>query len=342
MPAVNVLPALSPEDPLFGLIYYVLGGWLIGSSLVLLLEGILISQVYNYYSWYSEDSIALKCAVVVLFLLTILKSIQSFAITWINSVLYMRDPAGTVSLKKEWYQVVNIPLGAVITVYVQSYYCYRLYMEIEREVVAYYTTPLVMLMLLGLLSAIITAYVIAKRGKSSHWFAVHVSCTLATDVLITGTSTFSLIKARQEVLSRTRKLLSNLIKVSCQTALPATTATLIEVICSRIGGPELKPQATNSIILILLNMTPIIYANCMLYILNSRRSLQDADASTVLSNSEPNLNPPGDTLSRIQWRPGRPVELSSLGGAQLHTQVDTEDTSDGLELDSKMRRDRMV
>jgi hypothetical protein len=29
MPAVlpDVLPAISPEDPLFGLIYYVLGGW---------------------------------------------------------------------------------------------------------------------------------------------------------------------------------------------------------------------------------------------------------------------------------------------------------------------------
>ncbi|KAJ7829774.1 hypothetical protein B0H14DRAFT_3465450 [Mycena olivaceomarginata] len=89
MPASNVLQAvLSPEDPLFGLIYYVLGGWLIGSSLVLLLEGILISQVYNYYSRYSEDSIALKCAVIVLFLLTILKSIQSLQVssgvaTWI-------------------------------------------------------------------------------------------------------------------------------------------------------------------------------------------------------------------------------------------------------------------
>ncbi|KAF8180696.1 hypothetical protein K438DRAFT_1976519 [Mycena galopus ATCC 62051] len=51
----------------------------------------------------------------------------SSAITWINSVLYMQDPAGTVALNKEWYQVVNIPMGAVIAAYVQTYYCYRLY-----------------------------------------------------------------------------------------------------------------------------------------------------------------------------------------------------------------------
>jgi hypothetical protein len=73
------------------------------------------------------------------------------AITWINSVLYMRDPAGTVALNKEWYQVVNIPLvcpcrianqsnifiglfsqGAVIAAYVQTYYCYRLYARVIR------------------------------------------------------------------------------------------------------------------------------------------------------------------------------------------------------------------
>jgi hypothetical protein len=66
------------------------------------------------------------------------------AITWINIVLYIGDPAGTVALNREWYEVVNIPLvrsyspsaantliglysqGAVIAAYVQSYYCYRL------------------------------------------------------------------------------------------------------------------------------------------------------------------------------------------------------------------------
>ncbi|KAJ7302503.1 hypothetical protein DFH08DRAFT_1089732 [Mycena albidolilacea] len=346
MPAVDVLPALSTEDPLFGLIYYVLGGWFIGSSVVLLLEGILISQVRsldiffrdsaselhsqvsNYYSWYPEDSVAMKMAIAVLFLFTVLKTIQSFAITWINSVLYMRDPTGTVSLNKEWYQVVNIPLGAVIAAYVQTYYCYRLWKLSGKW---WYVAPLVTVMLVGLVSAIVTGAVIAASGKSSNWFAVHVSCTFATDVLITGASTFFLVRARQKALSHTRKLISNLIKICCQTALPATTATLIELICSRIGGKSLKPQATNSIILVLLDTVPII--NCMLYILNTRRSLRSADASAGLGNSNTNSHPSG-SRSRTQWRSNAPVELSSLGGVHVRTQVETGETTSAVSLPS--------
>ncbi|KAJ7362296.1 hypothetical protein DFH08DRAFT_1024317 [Mycena albidolilacea] len=334
MPAVEVLPAITRADPLFGLIYYVLGGWLIGSSVVLLLEGILISQVNNYFSWYTEDPIRLKISVGVLFILTILKSIQSFAITWINSILFMRDPAGTIALNREWYQIINIPFGAVIAAYVQSYYCYRLWKLSGRW---FYVAPLVTVMLLGLISAIITGIVIARSGKSSNWFAIHVSCTFATDILITASSTFFLLRARQKALSHTRKLISGLIKICCQTALPATTATLIELICSRIGGKSLKPQATNSIILVLLDAVPIIYANCMLYILNTRRSLRSAGSSAGLGNSNTN-QPPSGSRTRGQWRSGAgPVELSSLGGVQVHTQIETADTDRHypIEFDSK-------
>ncbi|KAF8189449.1 hypothetical protein K438DRAFT_1971570 [Mycena galopus ATCC 62051] len=331
MPAVDVLPALSPEDPLFALIYYILGGWLIGSSFVLLLEGMLI--VSNYYSWYSEDTVRLKMTVAVLFLLTVLKTIQSFAITWINSILYMQDPAGTVALEKEWYQIVNIPMGALIAAYVQTYYCYRLWKLSGKW---YYVAPLVTVMVLGLVSAIITASVIAKSGHSSNWFAIHVSCTFATDLLITAASTFFLLKAREKALSQTRKLISGLIKICCQTALPATTATLIELICSRIGGASLKLQATNSIVLVLLDVIPIIYANCMLYILNTRRSLRSAGTSAGLGNSDTGNHHISGARSRGigQWQSAGQVELSSLGGVQVRTQIETARSGYG-EFDSK-------
>jgi hypothetical protein len=101
----------------------------------------------------------------------------------------------------------------------------------------------------------------------------------ATDVLITLSSTYFLATARKNALSQTRKMISGLIKVCCQTALPATTAcvaflfsillfanedssTLLELICSRLGSgaKKFKPQATNAIILVLLDIVPIIYA----------------------------------------------------------------------------------
>ncbi|KAJ7866082.1 hypothetical protein B0H14DRAFT_2573627 [Mycena olivaceomarginata] len=379
MPAVEVLPAITHADPLFGLIYYVLGGWvhpLLGVLAKLIFRAahwlecgpparrdldIPVCSLISFpahtasqsddcsigqqlFSWYTDDPIRLKISVGVLFILTILKSIQSFAITWINSILFMRDPAGTIALNREWYQIINIPLGAVIAAYVQSYYCYRLWKLSGRW---FYVAPLVTVMLLGLISAIITGIIIARSGKSSNWFAIHVSCTFATDILITASSTFFLLRARQKALSHTRKLISGLIKICCQTALPATTATLIELICSRIGGKSLKPQASNSIILVLLDAVPIIYArvylfytsprnilhmltrsrsNCMLYILNTRRSLRNAGSSAGLGNSNTN-QPPSGSRTRGQWRSGAgPVELSSLGGVQVRTQIETADT----------------
>ncbi|KAK7007560.1 hypothetical protein R3P38DRAFT_3403511 [Favolaschia claudopus] len=340
MPAVDVqvLPALTREDPLFGLIYYVLGGWFIGGSSVLLLEGILIAQVSNYFTWYQKDSLRLKLMVAVLFILTILKSIQSFAITWINSVLYMRDPAGTIALNKAWYQIVNIPLGAGIALYVQSYYTYRLYKLSGRW---FYVVPLIAVMILGFVAAVITASVIAKSGKSSDWFAIHLSSAFATDVLITLASVFFLLQAREKALSQTKGLISGLIKGCCQTALPVTIATLMELICSRIGGKSLKPQASNSIILVLLECVPIIYANCMLYILNTRRSLRSTDGSSNGANHHTNTISSGNAnRSRGRWKSATAVELGSLGGVQVHTEVDhgASSPADFIDFDSKHPR----
>jgi hypothetical protein len=90
----------------------------------------------------------------------------------------------------------------------------------------------------------------------------------------------------------------------------------------------------------LLDALPIIYAcvrfsytlneylndvtrNCMLYILNVRRSLRDAElASTGLSDSR-DIHP-GGTRNQGLGRPAVPVELSSLGGTQMQTQSETE------------------
>jgi hypothetical protein len=64
----------------------------------------------------------------------------------------------------------------------------------------------------------------------------------------------------------------------------------------------------------------------MLYILNTRRSLRSAGSSAGLGNSNTN-QPPSGSRTRGQWRSGAgPVELSSLGGVQVRTQIETADT----------------
>ncbi|KAJ6573094.1 hypothetical protein DFH09DRAFT_1079251 [Mycena vulgaris] len=172
-------------------------------GLCLLLEGIVICQVNNYYSWYPQDSIALKLSVAGLFILTLLKTIQALqvdAITWINSVSYMRDPDGTTALQREWYQLVNIPL-----------------LEVEREVVVNRASHL------GHdIGPDLSNYQETVIGKTSG----HGSTNWSTDILINLSSTYFLAKARKDAVSHMRRMLGRLIKICCQTALPATTAAL--------------------------------------------------------------------------------------------------------------------
>jgi hypothetical protein len=114
------MPALSRQDPLFGLIYYVLGGWVRTFTYsqpiippifhtVNWLERCLLTrgdshipgafsrhpllnttsqpewQVNYYYTWCSEDPLAHKFMVAVLFLLTALKTIQSLHVSHAHS-----------------------------------------------------------------------------------------------------------------------------------------------------------------------------------------------------------------------------------------------------------------
>ncbi len=83
-----------------------------------------------------------------------------------------------------------------------------------------------------------------------------------------------------------------------------------------------------------------ISRNCMLYILNTRRALRIADASTGVQSLGASANHPSVARSRTTrgtWVPGGPVELASLGGVQVHTQVDTGDNHD-FGYDSKKSR----
>ncbi|KAK7030067.1 hypothetical protein R3P38DRAFT_2933000 [Favolaschia claudopus] len=270
----QILPALTKDDPQFGLIYYVLGGWLIGSSAVLFLEGILVTQVYNYVSWFAQESLRIDIAVAILFVLTVLKTIQSFAIVWINNIIYMRDPLDRYKLSSRWWLAI----------------------------------PLVILILLGFAAAAVTVRsVIARSGRSSHW---------STDTLITFLTLYYLLSARQHALSRTRKLIGTLIRICFHTGVPVSIASLLMLICSQIGGPALKPQLTNSVILVLLDVVPIIYANCMLYILNTRRKLRRKDLRGHPSSFDrpSEITPPSG--SQMRW--GRPttLELTVLSGSE--------------------------
>ncbi|KAH8831465.1 hypothetical protein DL96DRAFT_1705895 [Flagelloscypha sp. PMI_526] len=315
------MPAITPSDPLYGITIYVMGGWFIGGCLVLLLFGVLTCQVTNYFTYYKADKTALRISVGGLYLLALLKVAQAFALLWIHSILWGADPAGALKLQQKWFILVNIPLGAVISLYVQLYYVHRLW-ALSRAWWA--VAPVVIVMLLGFVAALITASsssaALATTGKSSDWFAIYNACSFVTDILITVITTTYLLRAKKKVFARSKRLVDSLVRLAVQTAVPASICTLIMLICSRLGSKSLLPQPPNAIILGLLHALPIIYANCMMYILNTRRTLRLAGSSGANTSS----GNPSNAL-RAGHRAGQTSEhdIGGFSGIQVTTQVNT-------------------
>nr|GAT56894.1 predicted protein [Mycena chlorophos] len=94
-----------------------LPGQMVGTSIDLLLQGVLSCQFVNYYSLYSDDKWQLHAAVGFLALSTWLKSVQAFAVIWIKFIEYYGNFVGAFELsvsRGSWWDSGNALMGSAI------------------------------------------------------------------------------------------------------------------------------------------------------------------------------------------------------------------------------------
>ncbi|KAH8831224.1 hypothetical protein DL96DRAFT_1705660 [Flagelloscypha sp. PMI_526] len=240
---------------------------------------------------------------IVLFLIGVLTTqVNSYYVYYKDDKLSLRFAIGILYLLagpqgQEILWVIIFFGGAIIGFYVQSYYLYRLWALSKKWWVP---IPVALVMVLGLLLGIISATLDQNKKISNTVFALHTDCIFVADVMITLLSVFFLVRAKRHVLSRSADLVNSLIKVS----------------------KSLTPDAATAIILACLHALPLVYCNSMMYLLNTRRSLQLGD-STHMSSSQGHQSRP-TRVGRRTGTAGNPdVELGVLSGIQVHTQVDT-------------------
>ncbi|KAJ7663422.1 hypothetical protein DFH06DRAFT_1324881 [Mycena polygramma] len=212
------MSVLTPEQ--VQQVNFNLGPWLVGSCLDLLLQGVLLSQFMNYYTWCTDER-GLRIAVAGLAVLTILKSIQSFAVIWIMFIPHFGDLHGAILLNyTTWWQAGNPLMVGIIGLYVQCFFCFRLRVISKTWYVA---APILSLFLLAFLSSFVATYYIttAENSPIKIWFAVHLSTVFVGDVVLFCTTAFFLLKSKQNVLPQTVNLINALIRLTFQTAAPA-------------------------------------------------------------------------------------------------------------------------
>ncbi|KAJ7450416.1 hypothetical protein FB451DRAFT_1527572 [Mycena latifolia] len=292
----------------FRAVALILGPWMIGSSLDLFLQGVLSCQFVNYYTWYSGDKGHLRIIVGFLALGTYLKSIQAFAVVWIKFVVYFGDLEGAMILSfTAWWESGNALMVAAIGLYVQTYFCYRLWVISMRW---YVVAPIHLLCVFGFLAIAVVIHLVALQDtlRIPPWFAAHMASVFVGDILLTLTTAYFLINSRKDVLPQTAGLISALIRLTLQTAAPSTFCAMIYLIFSQINIPTGTP--TPSSIMTVFNMPlPKLYAISMMWTLNARRSIRAHSTHRNISNTSNEISggrsrqPQGDVeLSRIQCR----------------------------------------
>ncbi|KAJ7777846.1 hypothetical protein DFH07DRAFT_796361 [Mycena maculata] len=296
---------------------FLLGPWLVGGCVDLFLQGILCCQIFNYFSWYNEDNMTLRLFVGGLLVLSLLKSIQAFAIIWIQSILFINNLDGAILLNyTAWWQAGNPMIVAAFDLYVQSYFMYRLFVISKKWFVV---APLLLIFLFAFFSMIVATYYItvgaSVSSKISEWFAAHLSSVFAADALMTCTTAYFLLRTKKNVLPQTVGLISALVRLTFQTAAPAAICAMFNLIFSQIyvGTDKLISTAFNMAL-------PKLYAVSMMWTLNARRTIRASHSNRGGLSSSNEIS--GGRTRRT--RANNDVELGAFNGhIQVHTAQET-------------------
>ncbi|KAK0240534.1 hypothetical protein EDD85DRAFT_825640 [Armillaria nabsnona] len=247
---------------------YSLGPWLVGMCIDMLLQGALFTQIANYFTSYgSTDGYKLTLSVAILALITTLKSVQAFAIVWTQQITHFYNLQSALNMRFfVWYQIGNPLIVSLISLYVQSYFCYRLYAVSKRW---WIVTPVLVLYLFSVGSVAVATYYIAHSDpKLGRWLAVHYATIFASDVMLAGTTAYFLLKTRKLVLPHTTGVINALIRLTFQTATPAVICTTFNLVFTYLPGPYDKGISSAFI-----QALPKVYAVSMMWTLNARRAI---------------------------------------------------------------------
>ncbi|KAJ7231170.1 hypothetical protein B0H12DRAFT_1240035 [Mycena haematopus] len=252
------------------LVKFFLGPWLVGSSLDLILMGVLSCQFVNYFNWYPDDGRVLRIAVAILCVLNVLKSAECFATLWIFLINHFGDIQYNLQLSTTgWWDTANPLMVAILDFYVQCYFCTRLWAVSKSWWVV---TPIFILFVFAVVS--MTTYYIetAQEQQVTDWFAAHLGSVFAGDVILSVTTAYFLIKTKKTVLNQAAEVIDSLIPLTFQTSTPAAIVAMFNLIFSqmyRTNQPLLGycEIAFNQVL-------PKLYAISMMYTLNVRRAIR--------------------------------------------------------------------
>ncbi|KAK0463010.1 uncharacterized protein EV420DRAFT_1149802 [Desarmillaria tabescens] len=281
----------------------------------LFLQGILTSQFFNYYSWYGRtDGPVFTIPVGILSIMTTLKSIQAFAIVWVQQIQYFNDVTSALQMRfVVWYQIGNPLMVALIAFYVQCYFCYRLWAVSKTWYVA---APIGLLYILSVSSVCVaTYYIVHSDPLLAHWLSVHYATVSIGDLLLAVSTAFFLLRTKNSVLPQTVGLINSLVRLTFQTAAPPAICVLLNLIFIYLPNPNVKGVSST-----FEQILPKLYGVSMMWTLNSRRNIRPTQITYSYDTSSRDAPWTGCSRSRRRHDDiamGGILKFSNISGIQV-------------------------
>ncbi|KAJ6562534.1 hypothetical protein B0H19DRAFT_1260104 [Mycena capillaripes] len=270
---------------------YLIGPWLIGTCIELVFQGIISTQFVKYFTRYRDDPLALKVFVGGLVLLTYALSIQMFTILWTLFAVHFGTLQGVVPhASVGWLTASSGVVRATVGLYVQGYFCSRLFLLSKKS---YIVVAMAIIFVVAFVANVVAAYFYIFQGADGIFqvekcYNIYLPLTMVGDLILTFSTAYFLIKCKKNVLPQSVGILNALIRLTFQTAVPATICAFINFIFS-LTFPNVYPGARATASTASNIVLPKLYALSMMWTLNARRriraALNDSHVSTFNTNN---------------------------------------------------------
>ncbi|KAJ7890265.1 hypothetical protein B0H13DRAFT_2531316 [Mycena leptocephala] len=265
---------------------YLIGPFLIGTSIELVLQGVVSTQFVKYFETYRDDPFALKSYVAGLALMTCALSIHMFVIVWylfavrFGTFLFLGTPHA--------YEIMltgsSAIIRAVIGLYVQAYLCSRLFFLSRKwYIVAPLASVFVTTFVANLLA--ICYYIFGEANNFPTIEKWSLPLNMVGDIALTSSTAYFLIKYKKDVLPQSVGVLNALIRLTFQTAAPATICAFINFVIS-LTFPNIYPNARVFAATAFNIVLPKLAAFSMMWTLNARQQIRSTLHSHVSDTGE--------------------------------------------------------
>ncbi|KAJ7255791.1 hypothetical protein B0H12DRAFT_1232959 [Mycena haematopus] len=277
---------------------YVLRGFDFATCTAVFTQGVLCAQFVWYMTESKRDSecLLLKIFVAGLALLTTMRTVQALAMSWLqNSAMFKDMATAATSYQSNWVFLTTLLTSAVISFYVQMFFCYRLW-TLSRSF--YLVAAVSALLILALALACVATYtVFTAVPKSIKWTSAHLGVAMCGDLLLTAGTVFALLRHSKAALprGRTAQILNALLRLTLQSAAPSATCAFINFVVSiQMSRPNTDLRPILMITEITNMLQPKLYAISAMWTLNLRAEIraaaEDGPAIQTINIGDSDLN----------------------------------------------------